>query len=71
MTTATTAIEVGTRVGQAIARDTIANGYDRQWTGIDAMDGDVLTAAGIEPNTSEWAAAEKAAETAYLAAVAK
>ncbi len=59
---------VGAEVGEAIARDVLADDMDREWTGIDPQDGDRLTAAGIEPGTPEWEAAEEAAEEAYTAA---
>jgi hypothetical protein len=71
-TTTRTATEIGTRIGLAIARDVIANSdLPREWTGIEDQDGDQLTAAGIEPGTQEWAEAEKAAEEAYTARLAK
>lgn len=60
-----TPAEVGTRVGRAIARSVIAEDLPRGWTGIDPQDGDQFTAAGIEPGTPEWAAAEAAAEAEY------
>lgn len=63
------ASEIGTRVGKAIARDVVADGLPREWTGLDAQDGDVLTAAGLTPGTAEWAEAEAAAEAAYREAV--
>lgn len=65
----TNPIEIGTRIGQAIARSVIADDTAREWTGLDAQDGDQLTAAGIEPNTPEWREAEDAAEKAYLTAI--
>ena len=33
----------------------------REWSGLDAQDGDQLTSAGIEPGTLEWSQAEAAA----------
>lgn len=63
------ATEIGTKVGQAIAKSVISEDMPRQWTGLDAQDGDQLTAAGIEPNTPEWTAAEDAAEKAYREAI--
>lgn len=71
-TTNTTAREIGTIIGQAIARDVIANDdLSREWTGIEDQDGDQLTAAGIEPGTAEWSEAEESAEEAYTARLAK
>lgn len=65
MTQTTKAAEVGARVGRAIARDVLADGLPREWTGLDPQDGDQLTAAGIEPGTPEWDEAEAAAHEAY------
>lgn len=62
-------LEVGAFVGRAIARDVIADGMNREWTGLDPQDADQFLAAGIEPNTPEWSAAESAAENAYYAAL--
>ena len=56
---------VGKRIGKAIAKDVLAEGMPRQWTGLDPQDGDQLTAAGIEPNTHLWAMAEAIAEHEY------
>lgn len=66
----TTATEIGIKVGKAIARDVIADDMPREWTGLDAQDGDRLTAAGIDLGTPEWSEAEAAAEEAYRNAVA-
>lgn len=65
------ATQIGQRIGQAIARDVLADDMPREWTGLDAQDGDQLTAAGIEPDSDEWEQAERAAEASYRAAVAK
>lgn len=62
----TRAKEVGKRVGEAIARDVIAERMSREWSGLSGQDGDQFTAAGIEPITDEWDAAEAAAKVAYL-----
>jgi len=67
MTDTTTTI--GTLVGQAIARDTLADGLPREWTGIDDQDADQFTAAGLVPGSSEWEQAEAEAQTAFEAAV--
>lgn len=66
---ATRAQDIGTRIGQAIARDTLADKLPREWTGLSDQDGDQLTAAGIEPSSSEWEEAIEAARVAYLAAI--
>ena len=71
-TTTTTPEQIGTRVGAAIARtarDEGLHGAGLTWTGIEPQDGDQFTAAGIEPNTPEWDAAEDYARIAYLAAI--
>jgi hypothetical protein len=65
----TTAIEVGHRIGRAIARDVLAEDMPREWTGLDAQDADEATAAGLVPDTEEWAAMVEAAEAAYLAVI--
>lgn len=65
----TTAHEIGTRIGQAIARDVLADNMPREWTGLDAQDGDQLMIAGIELGTPEWEQAEQAAKAAYEAAL--
>jgi hypothetical protein len=59
------AVEVGTRVGAAIARDVIRENMPREWTGIDPQDADQITASGIEYGSPEYRAAEEAAETEY------
>lgn len=64
------ATEIGTRIGQAIARDVIADDLPREWTGLDDLDGDQLLVAGIEQDSDEWNAAEVAAKAAYLAVLA-
>lgn len=61
--------EVGTRIGRAIARDVLADDMPREWTGLDAQDGDQLTTAGILPHTAAWEWAEQCAKAAYLEAV--
>jgi hypothetical protein len=61
------ASEIGTRIGKAIADTCRTEGIEPVWTGIEAQDGDLLTAAGIEPRTQEWSAAEDAAEAAFEA----
>lgn len=61
----TVALETGERIGAAIARDVLADELPTAWTGLDPQDGDQLTAAGVEPGTAEWDAAESAAEGEY------
>ena len=63
------AIEVGASIGDAIARDVIADGMSVEWTGLDPQDGDRLTAVGIEPDTHLWEVAEHAAQAAYRLAM--
>ncbi len=65
-----TQTRLGADIGRAIARDVLADGMPQEWTGLDAQDGDELTAAGIVPGTIEWAEAEGAAKAAYHAALA-
>lgn len=65
-----TARVTGERIGQAMARDAIAEDMPRKWTGLDPQDGDQLTAAGIEAGSDEWRMAETAAREAYHSAVA-
>lgn len=62
--------QIGERIGKAIARDTLADGLDREWSGLTAADADQLAAAGIEPHSDDWDAAIEAARLAYLAEVA-
>ncbi len=59
------AIEIGTRIGRAIAADVNRLKLPRNWTGLDPQDGDQLLAAGIDYGTPAWDAAEEAAEAAY------
>jgi len=47
----------------------LADDMPREWTGLDAQDGDQLTAAGIQPGSDDWHAAEEAARAAYMAAI--
>jgi len=63
--------EVGQRVGRAMAADVLREDMPREWTGIDAQDGDQFTAAGIAVDTPEWEEALDAARVAYLAALAE
>jgi hypothetical protein len=65
----TNASEVGRTIGNAMARDTMAEGMPREWTGIDAQDGDRATAAGITPDSPEWGEMVQAAREAYEAAI--
>ena len=64
-----TAKEIGQRIGQAIARDVIADKLPREWPGLNDQDGDQLTAAGIEPGSDDWQDAESAAEHTYVVLV--
>ncbi len=63
------AAAVGTRIGNAIARDVLADDLPQGWSGLTPEDGDQLTAAGIEVDTPAWEAGEAAAKAAYLAAI--
>jgi hypothetical protein len=58
------------RIGQAIARDVKAEGMPANWTGLDAQDGDQLTAAGVMPDTPQWGQAIAVAKQAFRAAMA-
>lgn len=60
---------IGTRIGQAIALDVLADGLPHDWTGIDPQDGDILTAAGIECGSQAWKDTEFAADQAYRRAI--
>ena len=62
---------LGKKIGNAIARDVLASDIPRTWTGLDAQDGDQLTAAGITPDSPEWEQAETAARDAFLVAVGR
>lgn len=57
------ATEIGTKIGQAIARDVLAEGMPREWTGLDAQDADQI------PEGVDHDAVEAAAENAYLEAI--
>ncbi len=58
-------LQTGRRVGRAMARDRWADELTHEWTGLDGQDADQLTAAGLEPGTPEWDAAEAEAERAF------
>jgi hypothetical protein len=60
-------IEAAKRVGIAMAKDTLANGYDRKWGGLEIQDGDMLMAVGLDNTMSEWAEAEAEAKIEYEA----
>ena len=66
-----TQTRLGATIGRAIARDVLADGMPHEWTGLDAQDGDELTAAGILPGTTEWAEAAVAAKATYDDAIAQ
>lgn len=58
-------IAAAKKVGAAIARDVLAEkSMDMDWTGIDAQDGDILTAA-IDANSDAWGEAEEVAHATY------
>ena len=59
------AMTVGARIGRAIANDVQDEYLPTEWTGLDPQDGDVLTGAGIQPDTTEWEIAERAARDTY------
>jgi len=65
-----TAQEIGTRVGRAMARDVLAEGWDRRWTGLDAQDAGQFVAAGIQFDSPAWVRAETASKLAYEDAIA-
>jgi hypothetical protein len=58
--------EIGNKIGQAIARDVLAEDMPKKWTGLDPQDADVAIAEGFEPDTDEWMEMEAAAKAAYL-----
>lgn len=63
--TAQSAIEqIGRRIGEAMARDVLAEHMPREWTRLDAQDGDQI------PEGMDFDAVEAAAERAYLAYLA-
>jgi hypothetical protein len=66
-----TAKELGRKIGQAIARDVLADDMPREWTGLDPQDADLLTSAGLQPGTTEWTKVEDAAEIAYHDTISK
>ena len=63
------AARVGLEVGRSIAKDAIAGGMSREWTGLDDQDGDRITAAGIEFESRAWDVAEEAAAMAFREAL--
>jgi hypothetical protein len=65
MATQDEAAEIGRRIGRAMAGDAKAEGMPHRWTGLDAQDGDIATAAGIEPDTEEWEVMARAARREY------
>jgi len=60
---------VGQVIGRAIARDVLADDLPREWTGLDAQDGDRALAAGIVAGTEAWDEMERAARAAYTEAL--
>lgn len=66
-----TAKSIGEKIGRAMARDVLAEDMPREWTGLDAQDGDVATGAGLRPGTDEWEEMEQAARRAYKVALAE
>jgi hypothetical protein len=68
----TSQIEAAKKVGQAIAREVLADSeITMRWTGIEDQDGDQFTAAGIDPyeNRAGWDEAIEAAHEAYDEAI--
>jgi hypothetical protein len=61
------AIEVGRRIGRAMARDARAEDMSTEWAGLDAQDGDVATEAGLVPDTPEWETMEAEARRKFEA----
>jgi len=55
----------GTKIGRAIARDVIADGMPREWTGLDPQDADQIP-AGLADLADEI---KNAARAAYLDAI--
>ncbi len=62
---------LGRTIGRAIALDVIAEDMPREWTGLDAVDGDLLLAAGMVADSDEWQIAETTAEAMYRIAITK
>ena len=60
----TTAKEIGTQIGNAIARDVLADDMPRTWTGLDAQDGDQI------PEGMDRDEVERHAKAAYLSRIA-
>jgi hypothetical protein len=61
--TTETAEQIGQRIGRAMARDVIAEGMPRDWTGLDPQDADQIP-AGVDHDPIE-----AAAKAAYLTAI--
>lgn len=59
------ATEIGTKIGKAIARDVIADGLPREWTGLDPQDADQI------PEGVDVAEVERIAREVYEAELAK
>jgi hypothetical protein len=63
--TTTNETTIGERIGEAMARDVIADGMSQEWTGLDPQDADQIP-AGMDLD-----AVERIARDAYLRAIAK
>jgi hypothetical protein len=57
--------EAAKNIGIAMAKDTLVNGYDRKWGGLEIQDGDQLMAVGLDNTMPEWAEAEAEAKLHY------
>jgi hypothetical protein len=58
-----TATEIGMKIGKGIARDVIADGLPREWTGLDPQDADLI------PEGMDSDEVERIAEEVYLAEI--
>jgi hypothetical protein len=56
---------LGRTIGAAMARDAKAEGMPREWTGLDAQDGDRAIADGVMPDTPLWEEMERAAKEEF------
>lgn len=62
-----TPTELGTTIGETMARNVPAGNKPRTWSGLSTKDTESLTAAGIKPNSPQWKEAEAAAKKAFEA----
>lgn len=65
----TRAQSIGHQIGSAIFADAVAENMPREWTGLDAQDGDRAMGYGLEIGTAEWAEMEGSARTAFCLCV--